>query len=84
MGLEIAGPVQVVVACGPFTTSSNLLYEPLTDFLTTLRDNPPHVLILLGPFLDASHPLVVGNDLGESHNAVFNRCLRIIASTLEG
>lgn len=78
------GPVQVVVACGPFTTSSNLLYEPLTDFLTTLRDNPPHVLILLGPFLDASHPLVVGNDLGESHNAVFNRCLRIIASTLEG
>lgn len=73
----------MVVASGPFTTTSNLLYEPLTDLLTAVRDNPPHVLILLGPFLDANHPLVVGNDLGETHTAVFNRCLRIIASTLE-
>lgn len=77
------GPIQLVVASGPFTTSSNLLYEPLTDFLTTVRSNPPHVLVLMGPFLDAGHPLVVGNDLGETHDAVFNRCLRIIASTLE-
>lgn len=83
MVLEITGPVQLVVACGPFTTSSNLLYEPLTDFLTTVRDNPPHILILLGPFLDANHPLVVDNNLGETHDAVFNRCIRIIANTLE-
>uniref|UniRef100_A0A0P4WMW3 DNA polymerase alpha subunit B n=2 Tax=Scylla olivacea TaxID=85551 RepID=A0A0P4WMW3_SCYOL len=77
------GPIQLVVASGPFTTSSNLLYEPLTDFLTAVRNNPPHVLVLLGPFLDAGHPLVVGNDLGETHDAVFNRCLHIISTTLE-
>nr|XP_045600835.1 DNA polymerase alpha subunit B-like [Procambarus clarkii] len=77
------GPVQVVVACGPFTTTENLLYEPLTDLLTAVHKNPPHLLILLGPFLDAAHPLVANNELGETHEAVFNRCIRIITSTLE-
>ncbi|KAG7171291.1 DNA polymerase alpha subunit B-like, partial [Homarus americanus] len=77
------GPVQIVVACGPFTTTENLLYEPLTDLLTVMHKNPPHLLILLGPFLDAAHPLVANNELGETHDAVFNRCIRIITTTLE-
>ncbi|KAK3864007.1 hypothetical protein Pcinc_030268 [Petrolisthes cinctipes] len=77
------GCVQVVVGCGPFTTTDNLLYEPLTDLLTTIQDNPPHLLILLGPFLDAAHPFLVKNELSETHEAVFSRCLRIITSALE-
>ncbi|XP_069942164.1 DNA polymerase alpha subunit B isoform X1 [Cherax quadricarinatus] len=77
------GPIQVVVASGPFTTTENLLYEPLTDLLTDLHKDPPHLLILFGPFLDAAHPLIVNNELGETHDAVFNRCIRIITSTLE-
>ncbi|ROT71047.1 hypothetical protein C7M84_010632 [Penaeus vannamei] len=52
------GAVQVVVASGPFTTTDNLLYEPLTDLLSVLKENPPHMLILLGPLLDAAHPLI--------------------------
>ncbi|XP_063591450.1 DNA polymerase alpha subunit B-like [Penaeus indicus] len=78
-----AGAVQVVVASGPFTTTDNLLYEPLTDLLSVLKENPPHMLILLGPLLDAAHPLVVENQLAETHEAVVARCLRIITSTLE-
>merc|ERR1719167_242412 len=41
---KTTGPVQMVVASGPFTTTENLLYEPLTDLLTEVRDNPPHLL----------------------------------------
>lgn len=78
-----AGPVQLMVACGPFTTTENLLYEPLTDLLTVVQENPPHLLILMGPLLDAAHPHVVNNELSETHDAVFNRCVRIITSTLE-
>lgn len=77
------GAVQVVVASGPFTTTDNLLYEPLTDLLSVLKENPPHMLILLGPLLDAAHPLVVENQLAETHDAIVTRCLRIITSTLE-
>lgn len=73
----------MVIASGPFTTIDNLLFEPLTDLLTVIQENPPHLLILMGPFLDAGHPLVVSNELGETHKTVFNRCLRIITSTLE-
>ncbi|XP_071547117.1 DNA polymerase alpha subunit B isoform X2 [Panulirus ornatus] len=77
------GPVQIVVACGPFTTTENLLYEPLTDLLTAVHENPPHLLVLLGPFLDATHPLVTSSELKETHEAVFSRCLRIITSLVE-
>lgn len=77
------GPVQMMVACGPYTTTDNLLYEPLTDLLTAVQENPPHLLILMGPLLDAAHPHVANNELNETHDAVFNRCIRIITSTLE-
>ncbi|KAK7019690.1 DNA polymerase alpha subunit B, partial [Halocaridina rubra] len=77
------GPVQVMIACGPFTTTDNLLYEPLCDLLTVVQKNPPHLLVLMGPLLDASHPHVVNNELSETHDSVFNRCIRNITSTLQ-
>ncbi|XP_068227234.1 DNA polymerase alpha subunit B isoform X2 [Palaemon carinicauda] len=77
------GPIQVIVACGPFTTTDNLLYEPLSDLLTAVQKNPPHLLILMGPLLDISHPLVAGNALNETHDAVFNRYTGVITAALE-
>ena len=49
-------PLSVVVAVGPFTTSDNLEYEPLRALLRNMLDKKPDVLILVGPFVDASHP----------------------------
>ena len=40
-------PMTVVVASGPWTTSDNLNYKPLQDFITEMVKNPPHVLILV-------------------------------------
>ncbi len=48
-------PLSVVVAVGPFTTSDNLEYEPLRELLGKMLDKKPDVLILVGPFVDASH-----------------------------
>jgi len=81
--IDNKGPIQMVIACGPFTTNENLLYEPLSDLLTTVQKNPPHILILLGPLLDAAHPLLSSSDLTETHDAVINRCFKIITTTLE-
>lgn len=44
-----------MTAAGPFTVSDNLLYEPLEDLIKYVVEHKPHVLILIGPFLDASH-----------------------------
>uniref|UniRef100_A0A6A7FX89 DNA polymerase alpha subunit B n=2 Tax=Hirondellea gigas TaxID=1518452 RepID=A0A6A7FX89_9CRUS len=76
------GPVQLVIASGPFTTSDNLLYEPLQDLLNTVASCPPHVLLLLGPLLDANHPLLLEGSVTETYQAVVNRVLSNVATAL--
>jgi DNA polymerase alpha subunit B len=49
-------PLRIVTACGPFTTSNNVAYLPLNDLLQVVIDQKPDVLMLVGPFVDASHP----------------------------
>lgn len=51
-------PVNVCVAAGPFTTSDTLSYEPLRELLGTVAAKKPDVLILIGPFVDVSQPLL--------------------------
>ncbi len=45
--------LHLMVAAGPFTQAADLLYEPLRDLLELCKRDKPHVLILMGPFLDA-------------------------------
>lgn len=55
-------------ATGPFTTSDNLEYEPLRDFLATAKnaDPQPDVIILLGPFVDSRQPILKSGDVNFS------------------
>lgn len=48
----------MVAACGPFSTTDNLLWEPLIELIASLESQPPDVLILIGPFVDAEHPVI--------------------------
>jgi hypothetical protein len=64
-------PLKVMTACGPFTTSDNLHYDPLIDFMNEILDQgekgasssgggsgeggPADVVILIGPFVDVQH-----------------------------
>ena len=41
-----------MVAAGPFTSKDNLLYDGLQELLSRVRQEMPHVLILMGPFVD--------------------------------
>ncbi|CAG9860388.1 unnamed protein product [Phyllotreta striolata] len=65
------GGAQIVVAKGPFTFNENLSYEPLHDLLEYVREYKPHVLILLGPFLDDTHDNVKTGDLNQSYDSFF-------------
>lgn len=70
-------PLSLCVAAGPFTTSDNLLYEPLNELFRWVFTKQPDVLILVGPFVDISHPIVSSGDIevmpdeGRSFNASF-------------
>ncbi len=57
-------PLSIITACGPFTTTEDLEYEPLNDLLTIVRESWPDVAILCGPFVDAKHPSVAAGQAG--------------------
>ncbi|NXT12578.1 DPOA2 polymerase, partial [Prunella fulvescens] len=68
----------VLVACGPFTPSDSVAFEPLSDLLEVVARDRPDVCILLGPFLDAKHEQVESCQLLSPFSDVFRLCLRTI------
>uniref|UniRef100_A0A4W4FCI0 DNA polymerase alpha subunit B n=1 Tax=Electrophorus electricus TaxID=8005 RepID=A0A4W4FCI0_ELEEL len=52
---SISEPVMVLLACGPYTPSDTLTYEPLIDLLGVINKDHPDVCILMGPFVDSKH-----------------------------
>lgn len=56
-------PLNIMTAAGPFTTSDTLDYEPLMALLSRVIKLKPDVLILTGPFVDVSQPLLSAGDV---------------------
>ncbi|XP_012526431.1 DNA polymerase alpha subunit B [Monomorium pharaonis] len=52
---RITSSINIYVAAGPFTGSNNLDYQPLWDLMDKVASDEPHVLILIGPFLEYTH-----------------------------
>uniref|UniRef100_A0A7S1TIJ8 DNA polymerase alpha subunit B n=1 Tax=Compsopogon caeruleus TaxID=31354 RepID=A0A7S1TIJ8_9RHOD len=50
--------LDIIVAAGPFTSSRNFQFRPLDELLNRVRSLQPDLLILVGPFIDASHQLM--------------------------
>lgn len=50
--------VTAMFAAGPYTTSKNLNFEPLDDFLAVVERACPNVVFMCGPFLHSEHPQV--------------------------
>ncbi|CAJ1956576.1 unnamed protein product [Cylindrotheca closterium] len=49
---------KVVTACGPFSTSDNLDYQPFVDLIHVIMEQSPDVVILTGPFVDMRHEAI--------------------------
>lgn len=72
---ELIEPLNVVLAAGPFTLSNDLTYGPLHELMGYCKQNEPNVLILMGPFLDADHSLIVDGVLAETFDAFFEKMI---------
>lgn len=55
--------LNIIVASGPYTSDSNLDFEPLQAICDRAAESTADALILLGPFLDTEHPLVASGDI---------------------
>ncbi|KAJ4447947.1 hypothetical protein ANN_09957 [Periplaneta americana] len=77
------GPIQIVIAAGPFTQSDNMTFQPLEDLVEYIVDHKPHLVILTGPFIDASHPVVVQGMLAETYSSFFEKIIDGIMEPLK-
>ncbi|TCD61023.1 DNA-directed DNA polymerase alpha subunit pol12 [Steccherinum ochraceum] len=66
-----SSPFTVCVACGPFTTDSGLEYKPMKALLAKLKEEKPDVVLLVGPFIDASHPHIKHGDIDAPPETMF-------------
>ncbi|XP_058005627.1 uncharacterized protein LOC110640495 isoform X1 [Hevea brasiliensis] len=64
--------ISMLIASGPFTTTDNLLFEPLTELLAYASRKPPQLLILLGPFVDSEHPEIRKGTVDRSFDEIFH------------
>ncbi|XWS34618.1 hypothetical protein CRYUN_Cryun21dG0053400 [Craigia yunnanensis] len=76
--------ITVIIAAGPFTTTDNLLFEPLTELLAYATRKCPQMLILLGPFIDSEHPQIKKGTVDLSFDEIFQlEVLRMVQDYLE-
>ena len=48
----------LLVASGPYSPDSMLLFDSISELEVKVRQNPLDVLILMGPFLDITNPII--------------------------
>lgn len=70
---SLTAPLCVLVVSGPYTAADDLAYEPLHDMLAYCAANRPDVLVMLGPFVDGGHQMVLDGVLQETFESFFEK-----------
>ncbi|KAM9474813.1 DNA polymerase alpha subunit B isoform 2-T2 [Clarias gariepinus] len=76
--------VMVLVACGPYTPSDSLAYDPLIDLINIINKDRPDVCILLGPFVDSKHEQIEKGQVTETFESIFSKCIESIVDGTRG
>ncbi|GAB2297771.1 hypothetical protein Dimus_031857 [Dionaea muscipula] len=69
----VPAELSMIIAAGPFTTTDNLFFEPLKEFLAHAARKQPQLLMLLGPFVDSEHPEIKKLTFDRSFDEVFHQ-----------
>lgn len=79
---QVKENLNVIVASGPFTIQENMSYEPLNELLAYCKQHRPDILILIGPFLDADHPMVQDCSLKITTESYFEKMISDIVDSI--
>lgn len=66
----------MMVACGPFTPSDDLEFAPLVELIQQINSIRPHVVILMGPFVDAKNKKVESGELDNTYQEQFEMVMK--------
>ncbi|CAL9048189.1 unnamed protein product [Musa banksii] len=64
--------LSLLIAAGPFTTTDNLLFEPLKELLAYASRRQPQLVILMGPFVDSDHPEIKRGTVDRVFDDIFH------------
>lgn len=77
-------PTSIMIATGPYTTTENSLYWPLTALLETVEKKRPDVLVLAGPFVDSRHKDVRLGNLPTTFQTQYETVINTVEQKLSG
>lgn len=60
----------------------DLKYDPVRDLLNYVAENQPHILMLIGPFVDENHPILAKGDIKETFEEFFEDLIGGISTAL--
>ena len=81
---RLKNDINITIAAGPFTTIDNLSYEPLINLLDRIKEENPHVLILIGPFVEYTHPQIACVLNHRTYQDLFEKTIRTVMESLKG
>lgn len=81
---RLSKDINIMIAAGPFTSGDNLCYQPLFDLMEHVAKEEPHVLILVGPFVEDNHPEIKNVSIKETFQEHFERLVARVMQYLEG
>ncbi|ODV94000.1 hypothetical protein PACTADRAFT_45774 [Pachysolen tannophilus NRRL Y-2460] len=56
--------IKIIVCSGPYTSNSNLDFTYLVDLVERINNEiKPHLVIMLGPFIDITHPKIADGSI---------------------
>lgn len=79
---RLTDPLSMVIASGPFTKATDILYEPMHELIQYCHVNKPNILIINGPFLDADNQIIAAGALTESFASFFEKMIIGIADAI--
>ncbi|PWN44704.1 hypothetical protein IE81DRAFT_283082, partial [Ceraceosorus guamensis] len=82
-GRMASTPLSIVVASGPFSIDSDLLFEPWHRLMDSVEQSRPDVLLLLGPFIPISHPALTAPGQDQLPADVFKQHISARLARLE-
>lgn len=74
--------VSIVTAAGPFTSTDDLSFESLNEIIAYCKQHKPDVLILLGPFIEAEHKVIVDGSLKTAVDMFFETLVVRLMETI--
>ncbi|XP_032790219.2 LOW QUALITY PROTEIN: DNA polymerase alpha subunit B [Daphnia magna] len=82
VSIEGRGPLNVMVACGPFTLPDDLEFAPLVEFIQQVNALLPHLVIIMGPFVDVKNKKVECGDLDYTYQEQFDIVMKELQSKI--